>query len=53
MDAAAGQKSLVKVIDAAPAQIPAPSAVKRAVEVLKGAKKPLIILARGRLTRRR
>jgi oxalyl-CoA decarboxylase len=47
MDAVAGQKSLVKVIDAAPAQIPAPSAVKRAVEVLKGAKKPLIILGKG------
>ena len=47
MDAEAGRKSLVKVIDAAPAQIPAPSAVKRAVEVLKGAKKPLIILGKG------
>jgi oxalyl-CoA decarboxylase len=47
MDAAAGQKSLVKVIDAAPAQIPAPVAVKRALEVLKGAKRPLIILGKG------
>ena len=47
MDAAAGAKSLVKVIDAAPAQIPAPSAVKRALEVLKGAKRPLIILGKG------
>jgi len=47
MDAAAGAKSLVKVIDAAPAQIPAPSAVKRALDVLKGAKKPLIILGKG------
>jgi oxalyl-CoA decarboxylase len=47
MDAEAGRKSLVKVIDAAPAQIPAPSAVKRAVEVLKGAKRPLIILGKG------
>ena len=40
MDAEAGQKSLVKVIDAAPAQIPAPTAVKRALDVLKGAKTP-------------
>jgi oxalyl-CoA decarboxylase len=47
MDAAAGAKSLVKVIDAAPAQIPAPSAVKRALDVLKSAKKPLIILGKG------
>src|SRR5690349_455391 len=47
MDAAAGANSLVKVIDAAPAQIPAPSAVKRALDVLKGAKRPLIILGKG------
>ncbi len=47
MEAEAGRKSLVKVIDAAPAQIPAPDAVKRALEVLKGAKKPLIILGKG------
>ena len=47
MPADAGQKSLVKVIDAAPAQIPAPAAVKRALDVLKSAKKPLIILGKG------
>jgi oxalyl-CoA decarboxylase len=47
MDTAKGEKSLVKVIDAAPAQIPAPSAVKRALDVLKGAKKPLIIVGKG------
>src|SRR6202043_925288 len=47
MDAEAGKKSLVKVIDAAPAQIPAPEAVKRALDVLKSAKKPLIILGKG------
>ena len=47
MDADAGQKSLVKVIDPAPAQIPAPSAVKRALDVLKSAKRPLIILGKG------
>ena len=47
MNAEAGRKSLVKVIDAAPAQIPAPSAVKRALDVLKGAKRPLIILGKG------
>ncbi|MDH5529992.1 MAG: oxalyl-CoA decarboxylase [Paracoccaceae bacterium] len=47
MEAAAGKKSLVKVIDPAPAQIPAPDAVKRALDVLKSAKKPLIILGKG------
>ncbi len=47
MDAAKGEKSLVKVIDAAPAQIPAPQSVKRALDVLKSAKKPLIILGKG------
>jgi oxalyl-CoA decarboxylase len=47
MDANAGEKSLVKVIDPAPAQIPAPEAVKRALEVLKSAKRPLIILGKG------
>ncbi|PZR81538.1 MAG: oxalyl-CoA decarboxylase, partial [Stutzerimonas stutzeri] len=47
MDAEEGRKSLVKVIDAAPAQLPAPEAVKRALDVLKGAKRPLIILGKG------
>jgi oxalyl-CoA decarboxylase len=47
IDADAGTKSLVKVIDPAPAQIPAPEAVKRALDVLKGAKRPLIILGKG------
>ncbi len=47
MNAEAGKKSLVKVIDPAPAQIPAPSAVKRALDVLRGAKRPLIILGKG------
>src|SRR5471030_2622866 len=47
MDAEAGSKSLVKVIDPAPAQIPAPAAVKRALDVLKSAKRPLIILGKG------
>jgi oxalyl-CoA decarboxylase len=47
MDAEAGTKSLVKVIDPAPAQIPSPAAVKRALDVLKGARRPLIILGKG------
>jgi oxalyl-CoA decarboxylase len=47
MDAQAGKKSLIKVVDAAPKQIPGADAVKRAVDLLKGAKKPLIILGKG------
>jgi len=47
MDAQAGAKSLVKVVDPAPAQIPAPAAVKRALDLFKGAKRPLIVLGKG------
>src|SRR5579862_2531624 len=47
LNADAGAKSLVKVIDPAPAQIPAPAAVKRALDVWKSAKRPLIILGKG------
>jgi oxalyl-CoA decarboxylase len=47
MNAEVGKKSLVKVIDAAPAQIPSPEAIKRALDVLKSAKRPLIILGKG------
>ena len=47
MDAKAGAESLVQVIDPAPAQLPAPAAVQRALDVLKSAKRPLIILGKG------
>jgi oxalyl-CoA decarboxylase len=47
MDAEEGERSLVKVIDPAPAQIPAPEAVERALGVLKNAKRPLIVLGKG------
>src|SRR6201746_2703455 len=47
MDAAAGKKSLIKVVDPAPRQIPAPDAVQRALDLLKGAKRPLILLGKG------
>jgi oxalyl-CoA decarboxylase len=47
IDAEKGKKSLVKVIDAAPAQIPSQDSVKRALDVLKSAKRPLIILGKG------
>jgi oxalyl-CoA decarboxylase len=47
VEVVAGRKSLVKVVDAAPRQIPAPDAVQRALDVLKAAKRPLILLGKG------
>ena len=47
IDAEAGRKSLIKVVDPAPRQIPAPDAVQRALDLLKSAKRPLIILGKG------
>ncbi len=47
MDAKAGQRSLVHVVDAAPRQLPAPQAVTRALKVLASAQRPLIILGKG------
>jgi oxalyl-CoA decarboxylase len=47
MNADAGRRSLVKVIDPAPAQIPSKESVKRALDVLKNAKRPLIVLGKG------
>ncbi len=47
MEAEAGKRSLIKVIDPAPRQIPAADAVKRALDLLKGAKRPLIVLGKG------
>ncbi len=47
IDAEVGRKSLIKVVDPAPRQIPAADAVQRALELLKGAKRPLIILGKG------
>lgn len=47
MEAQAGRRSLIKVVDPAPRQIPAPDAVQRALELLRGAKKPLILLGKG------
>ncbi|PWE31440.1 oxalyl-CoA decarboxylase [Maritimibacter sp. 55A14] len=47
MDAAEGAKTLVEVIDPAARQRPAPDAVARAIDVMKGAERPLIILGKG------
>mgnify|MGYP000898460960 FL=1 len=47
LPAAAGRGSLIQVVDPAPRQIPSAEAVKRALDLLKGAKKPLILLGKG------
>ena len=47
MDAEAGRNSLIEVVDPAPKQIPGPDAVRRALDLLKAAKRPLIILGKG------
>jgi oxalyl-CoA decarboxylase len=47
IDAEHGRRSLVKVVDPVPRQIPAPDSVERALSLLKGAKKPLILLGKG------
>ena len=47
IDAELGMQSLIKVVDPAPRQIPAPPAVQRALDLLKSAKRPLIIIGKG------
>lgn len=47
MPVEAGRASLIKVVDAAPAQIPSNESIQRAIDLLKNAKRPLIILGKG------
>jgi oxalyl-CoA decarboxylase len=47
LDGDSGARSVVRVVDAAPRQLPAPESVKRALEVLAKAERPLIILGKG------
>ncbi|WP_297773297.1 oxalyl-CoA decarboxylase [uncultured Roseovarius sp.] len=47
VDAAEGARSLVKVIEPAQRQLPAPSAIERAIEVMKSAERPLIVIGKG------
>ena len=47
IDAAHGKRSLVRVVDPAPRQIPAADAIARALALLKSAKRPLILLGKG------
>ena len=47
IDADTGKKSLIKVVDPNPSQIPAPASITRALDLLADAKRPLIILGKG------
>jgi oxalyl-CoA decarboxylase len=47
IDAVRGRQSLVKVVDAVPRQLPAPESVKRALDLLQTARRPLILLGKG------
>jgi oxalyl-CoA decarboxylase len=47
MEAEAGRQSLIKVVDPAPRQLPAPESVTRALDLLKSAQRPLILLGKG------
>jgi oxalyl-CoA decarboxylase len=47
LDVETAKKSLVKVVDPAPSQPPAPEAVARAIDLLATAQRPLAILGKG------
>src|ERR1700751_5756147 len=47
LDVEAAKKSLIKVVDPAPPQPPAPQSVARAIELLANAQRPLVILGKG------
>jgi oxalyl-CoA decarboxylase len=47
IDAAAGAATLRRLVDLAPRQLPAPDAVDRAISVLAGAQRPLVVLGKG------
>ncbi|MEA2730997.1 MAG: oxalyl-CoA decarboxylase [Acetobacteraceae bacterium] len=47
LDVETARQSLVKVVDPAPAQIPAPASIERALDLLASAQRPLIILGKG------
>jgi oxalyl-CoA decarboxylase len=47
LDVEAAKKSLIKVVDPAPAQPPTPESVTRALELLASAERPLVLLGKG------
>jgi oxalyl-CoA decarboxylase len=47
IDAEKGAETLSRLVDPAPRQLPAPEAVDRAIELLAGAERPLVVLGKG------
>ena len=47
LDADTAKKSLIKLVDPAPAQPPTPESVTRALELLSSAERPLVLLGKG------
>ncbi|CAB3751199.1 oxalyl-CoA decarboxylase [Paraburkholderia solisilvae] len=47
IDAQTGAQSLVRIVDPAPRQLPAPDAIERALDLLRHAQRPLVILGKG------
>lgn len=47
LDIETAKRSMVKVVDPAPHQIPAPDSIARAIELLASAQRPLVILGKG------
>ncbi|MDX6354795.1 MAG: oxalyl-CoA decarboxylase [Streptomyces sp.] len=47
IDAKTGSKSVTRLVDPAPRQLPAPEAVDRAIDILAEAKRPLVVLGKG------
>lgn len=47
LPAEAGARTLSRLVDPAPRQLPAPEAVDRAIELLAGAERPLVVLGKG------
>ncbi|MFE7118689.1 oxalyl-CoA decarboxylase [Streptomyces sp. NPDC057654] len=47
LDAGTGAATLSRLVDPAPRQLPAPDAVDRAIELLAGAERPLVMLGKG------
>ncbi|MCX4830508.1 oxalyl-CoA decarboxylase [Streptomyces sp. NBC_00006] len=47
MDKGEGERTLSRLVDPAPRQLPAPEAVDRAIDLLENAERPLIVLGKG------
>ncbi|MEA2785900.1 MAG: oxalyl-CoA decarboxylase [Candidatus Eremiobacteraeota bacterium] len=47
LDVETARKSLIKVVDPAPAHMPSPEAVTRALELMASAERPLVLLGKG------